>query len=97
MVGGRSGTAVNFHGGWPEGERTRAVPSPPMVKCRSLVPLGASPAGAVSVRPPPTAMSRLPPLERTISVEPTGTGNAPALSVAASLLAADRMIGGLLV
>ena len=39
MVGARSGMAVNFHCGWPEGARTCAVPSPAMVKCCSLVPL----------------------------------------------------------
>ena len=39
MVGARSGTALNFHCGWPEGARTCAVPSPAMVKCLSLVPL----------------------------------------------------------
>jgi len=47
--------------------------------------------------PPPTTISRAPPLERTISVLPTGTGNAPASGAPASLFAADRMIGGLLV
>jgi hypothetical protein len=97
MVGARSGMALNFHCGWPEGARTCAVPSPAMVKWRSLVPLGACSVGAASVRPPPTTTSRLPPLERTISVEPAGTGSGPALGAAASLLAAERMTGGLLV
>src|SRR6266481_1902153 len=97
MVGARSGVALNFHSGWPEGARTCAVPSPDIVKCRSLVPLGASPVGAASVTPPPATTSSVPPLERTISVEPAGTGNGPAAGRAPSLLAADRMIGGLLV
>src|ERR1700682_2706887 len=97
MVGARSGMAPNLHCGWPEGARTCAVPSPAMVKWRSLVPLGACSAGTASVRPPPVTTSRLPPLERTIRVEPAGTGNGPALGAAASLLAAERMIGGLLV
>ena len=48
---GRS--ALNFHCGWPEGARTCAVPSPEMVKCRSLVPLGACSVGSASVTPPP--------------------------------------------
>src|SRR3954449_7156255 len=94
MVGARSGTALNFHFGCPEGARTCAVPSPVMVKCFSLVPLGACSAGAASVNPPPPTTSRLPPLERTITVEPAGTGNGPASDPAASLLAADRMTGG---
>ena len=38
-----------------------------------------------------------PPLERTISVLPAGTANGPAAGIAASLLAEERMIGGLLV
>ena len=46
-----------------------------MVKCRSLVPLGACSAGAASVTPPPATTSSVPPLERTISVLPAGTGN----------------------
>src|ERR1700710_3282375 len=95
MVGGRSGMALNFHCGWPEGARTCAVPSPAMVKCRSLVPLGACSVGAASVKPPPTTTSRLPPLERTISVEPAGTGRGPASDAAASLFGADRVDGGL--
>ncbi len=42
------------------------------------------------------ATSRLPPDERTIRVEPAGTASGPlAGSAAASLLAAERMIGGL--
>ena len=87
---------MNFHCGWPEGARTCAVPSPAMVKCLSLVPLGACSAGAASVTPPPATTSSVPPLERTISVQPAGTGNGPVGgSVAASLFAADRMIGGL--
>src|ERR1700710_88658 len=95
MVGGRSGVAVNFHCGWPDGARTCAVPSPAMVKWRSLVPLGACSVGTASVTPPPAITSRAPPLERTIRVEPDGTGNGPAPGAAVSLLAADRMIGGL--
>ena len=39
-----------------------------MVKCRSLVPLGACSVGAASVTPPPASTSSVPPLERTISV-----------------------------
>src|ERR1700694_3444917 len=95
MVGGRSGVALNFHCGCPEGARTCAVPSPAIVKGRSLVPLGACSAGAISVTPPPATTSSVPPLERTISVLPAGTGNGPAVGVAASLFAADKMIGGL--
>src|ERR1043166_118527 len=97
MVGARSGTAGNFHCGWPEGARTCAVPSPAMVKWRSLVPLGGCSAGAASVKPPPTTTSRLAPLERTISVDPAGTGNGPVSEAAASLLAAERITGGLAV
>src|SRR5438876_9676454 len=97
MVGGRSGVAANFHCGWPAGARTWAVPSPVILKCRSLVPLGACSPAATSLTPPPTTTSMVPPLERTRSVLPAGTGNG-ALSVApASLLAADMLIGGLLV
>src|ERR1700738_1639761 len=87
--------AVNFHCGWPEGARTCTVPSPAIVKCRSLVPLGACSAGTASGTPPPAATSGEPPLERTISLLPTGTGNGPAAGTVASLFAADRMIGGL--
>ena len=77
-------------------KRIRAgLPSPAMVKCRSLVPLGACSVGTASVTPPPPTTSRLPPLERTISVEPAGTGKGPAPGNAASLFAAERMIGGL--
>src|SRR6266581_197928 len=97
MVGGRSGIAVNFHSGWPAGARTWAVPSPVTLKCRSLVPLGACSLGDISLRPPPTTTSMVPPLERTRSVLPAGTGNGPLSGAPASLLAADRMIGGLLV
>ena len=68
-----------------------------MVKCRSLVPFGACSLGAVSVTPPLTATSSAPPLERTISVLPTGTDSAAFSVAAASLLAAERMIGGLAV
>ncbi len=96
IVGGRSGVAAKAHCGWPEGARTCAVPSPVMVKCFSLVPLGVASVGATSLRPPETATSRLPPEERTIRVEPAGTASGPlAGSAAASLLAADRMTGGL--
>src|SRR3978361_2327789 len=96
MVGARSATALNFHGGWPEGARTCAVPSPVMVKCFSLVPLGVASVGATSLRPPEITTSRLPPEERTIRVEPAGTASGPlAGSAGASLLAADRMTGGL--
>src|SRR5471032_1558427 len=97
MVGARSGVALNFHSGWPEGARTWTVPSPVIAKCRSLVPLGACSVGTASVTPPPATTSSVPPLERTIRVEPVGTGNGHAAGRAASLLAADRMIGGLLV
>src|SRR5438105_1134228 len=95
MVGARSGVAVNFHCGWPEGARTCTVPSPAIVKCLSLVPFGACSAGAASVTPPPGTTSSVPPLERTISVLPDGTGNGPVWgSAVPSLFAADRMIGG---
>src|SRR5258708_39037543 len=87
MVGARSGVALNFHCGWPEGARTCAVPSPAIVKCRSLVPLGACSAGTASVTPPPPTTSSVPPLERTISVEPAGTGKGPAAGIAGSLFA----------
>ena len=87
---------MNFHCGWPEGARTCTVPSLAMVKCFSLVPFGACSVGAVSVTPPPAITSSVPPEERTISVEPAGTGSGPDIgSAPASLLAADRMIGGL--
>src|SRR5689334_12097755 len=96
MVGGRSGVAVNFHCGWPEGARTCTVPSPAMVKRFSLVPFGACSADADSVTPPPAITSSEPPLDRTIRVEPAGTASGPDIgSAAASLLAAERMIGGL--
>jgi len=69
-----------------------------IVKCLSLVPFGACSDEAASVTPPPDTTSSVPPLERTISVLPAGTGSAPVWgSVAPSLFAADRMIGGLLV
>src|ERR1700761_4017787 len=101
MVGARSATALNFHCGWPEGARTCAVPSPEMTKCFSLVPCGACSVGCASARLPHTTTSRAPPEERTISAEPAGTGNGPLAAAlpgpVASLLAADRMIGGLLV
>src|SRR5450755_2764050 len=98
MVGARSGVAVNFHTGWPEGARTWTVPSPAIVKCFSLVPFGACSADAASVTPPPGTTSRVPPLERTIRVLPAGTGNGPVWGNAApSLFAAERMIGGLAV
>jgi hypothetical protein len=71
------------------------VPSAATVKCLSLVPFGASAAGAASVTPPDRTTSSAPPLERTISVLPAGTGNTAASVVVASLLAAERMIGGL--
>src|SRR6202171_3889119 len=95
MVGGRSGVALNFHCGCPEGARTCAVPSPAIVKCRLLVPLGACSAGAISVTPPPATTSSVPPLERTISVLPAGTGNGPAAGPVASLFAAAQVICGL--
>ena len=96
MVGARSGVAANLHSGWPDGARTCAVPSPAILKCRSLVPFGACSLGATSVTPPPTTTSMAPPLERTSSVLPDGTGNgAPLSGEAASLLAADRITGGL--
>src|ERR1700689_77709 len=95
MIGARSGVAGNVHGGWLEGARTCAVPSPAMVKCRSLVPLGACSVGVASLTPPAAATSSVPPLERTIRVEPAGTGNAPVAGIVASLFAADRMTGGL--
>src|SRR3954452_4758162 len=97
MVGARSGVAVNFHCGWPAGARTCAVPSPAILKGRSLVPLGACSLGATSLTPPPTTTSIDPPLDRTRSVLPAGTANGPLSGAPASLLAADRMIGGLLV
>ena len=46
MVGGWSGKALKRHCGWLDGARTWAVPSPAMVKCFSLVPLGACSAGS---------------------------------------------------
>src|SRR3979411_2495847 len=95
MVGARSGMATHLHCAWRDGGGTCAVPSPAMVKCLSLVPLGACSAGTASVTPPPATTSRVPPLERTISVLPAGTGNGPAAGVAASLFAADKMTGGL--
>src|SRR6478735_12674455 len=97
MVGGRSGRAANFHAGWPAGARTWAVPSPEILKWRSLVPFGACSFGATSLTPPPTTTSMVPPLERTRSVLPAGTDNGPLSGPPASLLAAERMIGGLLV
>src|ERR1700761_9049925 len=98
MVGARSGTAENFHCGWPDGARTCTVPSPAMVKCFSLVPAGACSVGVTSLTPPPATTSSEPPEERTISVELAGTASGPDIGkAAASLLAADRMIGGLAV
>src|SRR5438552_2066408 len=97
MLGARSGVAANFHSGWPDGARTCAVPSPAILNWRSLVPLGACSLGATSVTPPPTTTSIVPPLERTIRMLPAGTASGPASGAPASLLAADRMIGGLLV
>ena len=38
---------------------------------------GAASVGAVSVKLPVTATSSVPPLERTSSVEPAGTGSGP--------------------
>ena len=58
--------------------------------------VGACSLGATSVTPPPTTTSIEPPLERTRSVLPAGTASGPLLGPA-SLLAAERMIGGLLV
>src|SRR6187401_96262 len=98
MVGARSAVALNFHGGCPEGERTCAAPSPAMVNCFSLVPLGACSTATASVTAPDVTTSSVPPLERTISVEPAGTGKAAAgtaAGAAASLFAAERIIGGL--
>src|SRR6186997_2035923 len=89
MVGARSGVAANFHSGWPDGARTCAVPSPVILKCRSLVPFGACSLGATSVTPPPTTTSIEPPLERTRSVLPAGTASGPLLGPA-SLHAAPR-------
>jgi hypothetical protein len=69
-----------------------------MVNCFSLVPLGACSTATASVTAPDVTTSSVPPLERTISVEPAGTGKGPAgpaADAAASLFAADRMIGGL--
>src|ERR1700730_9385641 len=94
MVGARTGMALNFHCGCPDGARTCAVPSPDMVKCRSLVPLGACSVGTASVTLPAATTSSVAPLEPTISVRPAGDGTGPAAGIAASLLAADRMIGG---
>jgi hypothetical protein len=71
------------------------VPSVAILKCRSLVPLGACWLGATSLTPPPTTTSIVPPLERTKSVLPAGTANGPPSGAPASLFAADRMIGGL--
>src|SRR5215470_6088141 len=95
MVGARSGVAANFHCGWPDGARTCTEPSPLTVKCRSLVPLGACSVGAASVTPPPATTSSVPPLDRTITVLPAGTASGPLAGTAPSLLAEDRMIGGL--
>ena len=97
MVGGRSGIAVNFHCGWPEGARTCTVPSLAIVKCFSLVPAGACSLGVTSLTPPPATTSSVPPEERTIRVELAGTASGPDIGNAASLFAADRMIGGLAV
>ena len=70
-----------------------------MVKCRSLVPLGACSVGTASVTPPPTTTSSVPPLERTISVLPAGTGNGPALAAAGGFLVRrrqdDRRLAGI--
>src|ERR1700749_3418138 len=100
MVGARSATALNFHCGWPEGARTCAVPSPAMTKCFSLVPCGACSVRCASVTLPDTTTSSAPPLERTIKVEPAGTGSGPVAAAlpgpVACLLAADRMMGGFL-
>ena len=94
MVGARSGVAAKRHTGWPDGARTCAVPSAAILKCRSLVPLGACSLGATSVTPPPTTTSMVPPLERTSSVLPAGTGNGAPLSGAAGSRS-DRITGGL--
>src|SRR5213596_2428262 len=95
MLGARSGVAANFHSGWPDGARTCAVPSPVILKCRSLVPFGACSLGATSVTPPPTTTSIVPPLERTSSVLPDGTDSGAPLSGEAASLLADRITGGL--
>ena len=92
------GSRLNFHCGWPEGARTCAVPSPAMVKCRSLVPFGACSVGAISVTPPPATTSRVPPLERTSSVLPAGTGNGPATARCGLLVGRrqdDRRLAGI--
>src|SRR3979490_18764 len=96
MLGARSDVAANFHSGWPAGARTCAVPSPVILKWRSLVPFGAGSLGATSVTPPPTTTSMAPPLERTSTGLPAGPGNGvPLWGEAASRLAADRITGGL--
>ncbi len=96
MVGARSGTVVNVHVGCPDGVRTRAVPSPEMVKRCSVAPFGASSEAGASVTPPVTATSSLLPLVRTISVLPAGTDSKVASGAgAASLLpTAERITGG---
>ena len=69
-----------------------------MVKCRSLVPLGACSAGAASVTPPPTTTSSVPPLERTISVLPAGTGSGPLAGARGFLVGGrqdDRRLAGI--
>src|SRR5438477_439824 len=62
MLGARSGVAAKRHSGWPDGARTCALPSPVILKCRSLVPFGACSLGATSATPPPTTTSMVPPL-----------------------------------
>ena len=89
---------MNFHCGWPDGARTCAVPSPAMVKCRSLVPLGACSVGTASVTPPLATTSSVPPLERTISVLPAGTGSGPRPAARGFLVGGgqdDRRLAGI--
>ena len=69
-----------------------------MVKCRSLVPLGACSVGTASVTPPPATTSSVPPLERTISVLPAGTGSGPAAGTRGFLVRRrqdDRRLAGI--
>ena len=54
--------------------------------------------GATSVTPPPTTTSSVPPLERTISVLPAGTGNGPRVGRAGILVRGrqdDRRLAGI--
>ena len=65
--------ALNAHCGSEDGERTRAVPSLPMVNRRSSVPFGLPSVSAAAATPPLRLTSSEPPLARTINVLPAGT------------------------